>query len=278
MPEMPEVEIIRRGLAGKLVDCQIIDADILLPRLIKWPGIDDFSASVVGRIIKQVNRQGKYLLFVLDNGNNLVFHLRMTGRLCWVAAGAEQDAYRRIVFALDSGDSLVYADTRTLGTVYVLPQEDLWRISGLASLGPEPLSEAFTAEYLSLVLAKKRTKIKSFLLNQKYIGGLGNIYADEALAVAGIHPLRTAETLLPDEVKRLHAAVNQVIAEGIADGGTTFRDYRNGEGKAGHHQERLLVYGRDKKPCQHCGNVIEKIEVGGRGTHFCPHCQVLEGK
>lgn len=278
MPEMPEVEIIRRGLAGKLQGRQIVNDEIFLPRLIKWPEPDAFSAMVVGRTIAGVERRGKYLLLQLDNGNVLVFHLRMTGRLCYVSPEMTPDAYKKIIFHLDNGDCLIYADTRTLGTVYALKQDEIWRISGLSSLGPEPLSKDFTAAHLKSILQKSRSKIKSFLLNQKQISGLGNIYADEALAAAGIHPQRPAAQLTVAESGRLYTAINQVIADGIRDGGTTFRDYRDGNGDKGHHQEHLLVYGRAGQACSACGTAIEKIEVGGRGTHFCPKCQAIKGE
>ncbi len=278
MPEMPEVEIIRRGLKRHLLEKQIVNIEVFLPRLIKWPEADEFKSMVIGRKIIAANRRGKYLLLELDNGNTLVFLLRMTGRLLCVSPDDEQDAYRKIIFHLDDGSLLVYADTRTLGTVYALKPGETWRISGLNNLGPEPLSEEFTESYLAKILKKSSSKLKSFLLNQKYISGLGNIYADEALALAKIHPQRTGAGLTSIEVTSLYRAINEVIAAGIADGGTTFRDYRNGEGGRGHHQEHLHVYGRNGQACLDCGATIVKIEVGGRGTHFCPICQVLEGK
>lgn len=275
MPEMPEVEIIRRGLVGKLSGKQITNVEIFLPRLIKWPSAAVFQAMMIGRTICDMSRRGKYLLLRLDNRNEIIIHLRMTGRLCYVRAGEEKDPYARIVVHLDNGDLLVYADTRTLGTLYGIKEDELWRISGLSAMGPEPLSEEFTIRYLEEVLAKCKGKVKSFLLNQKYIGGLGNIYVDECLHLAGIHPQRSGVGLGSAEIAELHSAINRVIAAGIEDGGTTFRDYRNSEGEKGNHQEHLFVYSRNGLPCRKCGTMIEKIEVGGRGTHFCPQCQRL---
>lgn len=273
MPEMPEVEIIRRSLVDKLKNKQITNVEVLLPRLIKWPSATNFHAMIIGRTIMDMERRGKYLLIRLDNSNSIVIHLRMTGRLCYVLPDMNRDAYTRIVFHLDNGDVLVYADTRTLGTLYALGEDEIWRISGLANMGPEPLSEEFNVEYLQAVLKSSRSKIKSFLLNQKYIGGLGNIYVDECLIIAKIHPERSCNEIKENEVPHLHAAINKVIADGIKDGGTTFRDYRDGNGDKGSHQQNLLAYGRTGMPCLGCGTAIEKIEVGGRGTHFCPHCQ-----
>lgn len=275
MPEMPEVEMIRRSLAPNLENKQIVDMDILLPRQIKWPDTEEFHSMLVGRMIKKMNRRGKYLLLELDNGNLLVIHLRMTGQLLYRENLDTQDGHSRLIFHLSDGSRLVYADTRTLGTIYALKQDEIWRVSGLCSLGPEPLSEDFTPEYLASTLEKCRAVLKSFLLNQKYIGGLGNIYADEALAEACLHPLKRACDVNGQEVQRLYTAINRVIAAGIADGGTTFRDYRDGNGQRGRHQEQLLVYGRTGCPCKRCQSPVQKIQVGGRGTHFCPSCQVL---
>lgn len=273
MPEMPEVEIIRRDLADKVAGRRIMQAIIDLPRLIKWPAAAEFQAVATGKQIERLGRRGKYLLFYLEDSLVLVVHLRMTGRLYYTRSGELADKYTRIIFSLDNGDQLLYADTRTLGTLYLLPQDELWRISGLSTMGPEPLTTEFTLEYLSTGLANRKAKIKALLLNQQFIGGLGNIYVDECLFVAGIHPERIASSLNPDEASKLYDAINQVIAAGIEDGGTTFRDYRNGRGGKGSHQHNLYVYGRTNQPCHRCGNPIQRIEVAGRGTHFCPHCQ-----
>ena len=276
MPEMPEVEIIRRYLDKQVAGKKIMDLDIRLPRMIKWPDTEGFRALVTGRTIRAMNRRGKYLLMELDNGSEVVFHLRMTGRLVYEPTGKTSDSHARVIFHLQGGASLVYGDTRTLGTIHGLKPQELGMLKGLAEMGPEPLSEEFTAEYLYGTSRKRKTAIKSFLLNQKYIGGIGNIYADEALFLAGLHPLRSAQSLSREECGRLWEGVNKVIAAGIEDGGTTFRDYQNGEGGKGSHQEHLYVYSRKGEPCRSCGTPIERITVGGRGTHFCPQCQ--EGK
>ena len=273
MPEMPEVEIIRRYLDTQVAGKKIINLTILLPRMIKWPDVEGFRALVTGRTIKGMNRRGKYLLMELDNASKVVFHLRMTGRLVYEPAGDTNDHHARVIFHLQDGASLVYGDTRTLGTIHGLKPQELGMLKGLAEMGPEPLSAEFTAEYLYQTVNQRKVAIKSFLLNQKYIGGIGNIYADEALFLAGIHPLRPANSLTQTECGKLWESVNKVIADGIADGGTTFRDYQNGEGGKGSHQEHLYVYGRKGEQCRSCGALLERIIVGGRGTHFCPHCQ-----
>ncbi|MBE6092056.1 MAG: DNA-formamidopyrimidine glycosylase [Selenomonas ruminantium] len=273
MPEMPEVEIIRRYLDTQVAGKTIMNLDIRLPRMIKWPDVEGFRALVAGRTIKSMNRRGKYLLMELDNDSKVVFHLRMTGRLVYEPTGETSDHHARVIFHLQDGASLVYGDTRTLGTIHGLKPQELGMLKGLAEMGPEPLSAEFTAEYLDKTAKQRKVAIKSFLLNQKYIGGIGNIYADEALFLAGIHPLRPANSLTQTECGKLWESVNKVIADGIADGGTTFRDYQNGEGGKGSHQEHLYVYGRKGEQCRNCGAVIERITVGGRGTHFCPNCQ-----
>jgi len=273
MPEMPEVEIIRRYLDKQLTGQRIMGVELLLPRQIKWPEPEGYRAMAIGRTIAGMNRRGKYLLMALDNGSELVFHLRMTGRLVYEPDGVNHDSHARLLFQLDGGGLLVYGDTRTLGTLYALSPGERWRIHGLAEMGPEPLTEDFTPAYIQQTAKGRRTAVKSFLLNQKYIGGIGNIYADEALFLAGIHPLRPVGSLSAAECQRLHQSVNTVIAAGIRDGGTTFRDYKNGEGKQGSHQEQLYVYNRQGQPCRRCGTEIEKMTVGGRGTHLCPQCQ-----
>ena len=276
MPEMPEVEIIRRYLDTQVAGKKIIHLTILLPRMIIWPDVEGFRALVTGRTIKGMNRRGKYLLMELDNASKVVFHLRMTGRLVYEPAGETSDHHARVIFHLQDGASLVYGDTRTLGTIHGLKPQELGMLKGLVEMGPEPLSAEFTAEYLYRTASQRKVAIKSFLLNQKYIGGIGNIYADEALFLAKLHPQRKACSLNEEECIRLHEAVNQVIEAGIKDGGTTFRDYRNGAGGKGTHQEHLYVYHRQGQPCRECGVLIEYTKVGGRGTHYCPMCQRIE--
>ena len=273
MPELPEVETIRRSLVDKVVGRRINEVEFLLSRLVKWPSAGEFQAVLTNRTIVNLTRRGKYLLFHLDDQQVMVVHLRMTGRLSYVTPGMEIDKFTRIIFKLDNDDRLIYGDTRTLGTLYLLPPEELWRISGLANMGPEPLSTEFTLIYFTEMLKKRHGNIKAVLLNQKYIGGLGNIYVDESMAIAAIHPERIASSLINDEVEKLFHAINKVIADGITHGGTTFRDYRDGSGKRGSHQHHLAVYGRKAAPCFTCGTLIVWKTVAGRGTHFCPNCQ-----
>jgi formamidopyrimidine-DNA glycosylase len=273
MPEMPEVETICRSLRKHIEGKVIRDVEVRLPRLIKWPSPEDFRAILVGRRINSLERRAKYMLFDVTDGWVLIVHLRMTGRLFFRDIEAPADASAKIIFHFSGGDSMEYSDTRTLGTIYLIREKELSRIYGLSSLGPEPLSPEFTADYMVSALAKRKGKIKSVLLDQCFIGGLGNIYVDESLAHAGIHPERKSNALSESEIERLHEAINHVIEKGICGGGTTLRDYRDGEGNRGTFQEELCVYGRKGLPCPVCGAFIVRTEVAGRGTHYCPQSQ-----
>lgn len=276
MPEMPEVETIRRTLAKNILGKRIEHIDILLPRLIKFPEPDLYMQRLTGQKIVKMRREGKYLGMQMENGIMAIFHLRMTGRLCYFKDGQQEDKYAKIIFYLDNGARLIYSDMRTFGTLYAINDKEREKIKGLYELGREPLAKDFTTEYLLAKLKKSSGKIKMFLLNQKNIAGLGNIYTDEALFLAGINPEQICSAISKEKAEKLHNSINQVISAGINDGGTTFRDYVNGEGIKGKHQNNLFVYGQAKKPCKKCGTIIEKIKVGGRGTCFCPKCQKLK--
>lgn len=274
MPELPEVETIREYLDHVLVGQHIAETRVLLPRQIAYPAVEVFVERLQGAAIRRVLRRGKYLLLELPADLTLVVHLRMTGSLVYEQGDFVPDAHTRVVFSLSSGHALVFRDTRTFGRLYALYPQERSKAKGLVTLGPEPLTPSFTADALAERARRTTLPVKSFLLDQKCVAGLGNIYADEALFVAGLYPLRRASSLTPAEWQRLKEAVEEVLRAGIADGGTTFRDYRNGAGGQGHHQEHLWVYDREGKPCRRCGTPLEKMVVGGRGTHFCPHCQL----
>ena len=278
MPEMPEVEIIRQHLDSRLAGKRIKSVEIMLPRQLKWPAsVEQFSRLCCGPEIEAMERRGKYLLLRLAGEMRIVFHLRMTGSLVYVEAGQEyENAHLRAVFYLEDGSRLCFADIRTFGVIYGLKPGELDMVKGLREMGPEPLSPEFTAEYLEGIARKGKAPIKNLLLDQRKIGGIGNIYADEALFLAHVHPKRLAGSLSHEECQKLWRAVNQVIEAGIRDGGTTFRDYRNGEGGKGSHQEHLYVYHRQGEPCRECGVLIEYTKVAGRGTHYCPMCQRWE--
>lgn len=273
MPEMPEVETIRKDLSKRICGKRIVSAEVLLARQLRAPdSIEKFHALVAGKVINEIGRRGKYLLCDLGDAV-IVIHLGMTGQLYYASKEPADKTHVRVLFRLDFDEYLVFSDIRTFGGVYALKREEIGQITGIRTLGPEPLTDGLTAEYLSSRLAKRKSPIKAFLLDQRQIGGLGNIYADEALFDAGILPTRRCDSLTDVEINKLIRGINRVIADGIRDGGTTFRDYRNGEGGRGDHQNHLFVYSRSGQPCLICTRPIEKCTVGGRGTHYCASCQ-----
>ncbi|MGQ9667139.1 MAG: bifunctional DNA-formamidopyrimidine glycosylase/DNA-(apurinic or apyrimidinic site) lyase, partial [Anaerolineae bacterium] len=214
-------------------------------------------------------RRGKFILFALDDGRWLLAHLRMTGGFCVFPTTTPPHAYVRVIFHLADGRDLWYVDIRKFGRLYLVDSPE----EVLHTLGVEPLGAEFTVERLADILRRRRGHIKPLLLNQSLIAGVGNIYADEALFRAGIHPLRRACELSAEEIQRLHTAVQQVLQEAIDHRGTTLRNYRDANGEEGENQFRLDVYRRQGEPCRRCGTPIERIVVGQRGTHFCPRCQ-----
>jgi formamidopyrimidine-DNA glycosylase len=273
MPELPEVETIRRRLAPVLEGATIERAEIVDPRLTRPidPGV--VAGALVGERIVALERRGKYLLWRLSSGRTLVVHLRMTGSLRHTADGElPQDAYRRATLALDTGAAVGYRDVRRFGT-WELLEEDHLRPYLDARLGPEPLVASFTASRLVSLAAGRTTPVKAFLLDQRRIAGVGNIYADEALWRAQIHPLRPAGELAADEIALLHRALRAVLRKGIEREGSTLRDYVTPDGDGGAMQHEFHAYGRLGEPCDRCGRPIERIVVAGRGTWFCPHCQ-----
>lgn len=273
MPELPEVEQIKRTLAGKVEGARIEQVEVLLDRIIRAPRDPQaFSRLLTGKVIKQLERRGKYLLVQLSDHWTMVVHLRMTGQLLFVEPPVEV-RFARIIFSLSNGHCLCYADNRTLGTIYLLPDQQLHTLAGLAGLGPEPFAEELTPQSLMARAQGRRIAIKSMLLDQRIIAGIGNIYADESLFAAMIHPQRPAGTLTLDEWEKLLLAVREVLSQAIANHGTTFRNYRDGNGETGANQFSLRAYGKAGQPCARCGATMVRITVGGRGTCFCPQCQ-----
>jgi formamidopyrimidine-DNA glycosylase len=272
MPELPEVETIRRSLEPKLLQRTIVGGEIAVPKMILYQTPVDFLARVTGQKIVGLNRRGKYLLIQLSGGLILAIHLRMTGQLTVARADSalENAVYFRL--HLDNGHELRFRDQRKFGKLFLFPEES--PPAPLIRLGPEPLSREFSINILQKRLAGRKLAVKKALLNQDIIAGLGNIYTDEALFLAGIHPARPVDSLTEKEFESLYKAIQQVLSEGIQQRGTTKRDYRDGEGNPGSYQEYLRVYGRKGLPCPKCRNMIVRMNFGGRGTHFCPFCQI----
>ncbi len=275
MPELPEVETIAADLRKQLIGRRFVAATVLWPRTLAAPDIASFNAQLAGCTAIDVGRRGKYLLIALDSGDTLIIHLRMTGRLAVMAEGDPrlEENHVRVRFALADGSFLVFTDARKFGRVWLV--HDVAQVLG--KLGPEPLDGRFTAQQLGERLVARRAAIKALLLDQNIVAGLGNIYADEALHLAGIHPLRPGASLTFEEVGRLHAAIRSVLADSIAQRGTMLRDYRTPYGPDGAYKSRLRVYGQPGRPCPRCATPIERIRVAQRSTHFCPRCQPATG-
>ncbi len=272
MPELPEVETVRRTLEPHLLGRRVREIYIYLERIVKKPEVAEFRRLLVNRTIETVDRRGKYLLLRLEGNYTWVIHLRMTGQLIHTGERLE-DRHLRLAFLLDDGTWLNFIDMRTFGSMYLLPGDRLDEIRGLKTMGPEPLSSDFFPADFHARLSGSSRPVKTVLLDQTVVAGLGNIYADEALFLAGIHPARRASFLSENEAERLYRAVIDVLRQGIKNRGTTFRDYVDGAGKSGSNQFSLSVYNRSGQACLRCGGEIEKIRLGGRGTSFCPRCQ-----
>jgi formamidopyrimidine-DNA glycosylase len=274
MPELPEVEIVRLGLLPAVTGRTI---QSVTP--IDFPGVlGDWSeaeanARLSGRTINGITRRGKYLLFSLDDDNGLIVHLRMTGVLTLDERSSPSPRFHRLTIGLDGDRDLRFADQRKFGRVTPATRETLDALA--RKLGPEPLSSGFTADVLFAAVHTRKAPIKAVLLDQAVIAGLGNIYVDEALFVAGIHPATVSASIAPERVTALHAAIQDVLRAGIQHRGTSFSSFRTAYGDKGSNQDHLAVYGRGKAglPCVRCGAPLVRMSLGGRGTSFCPSCQ-----
>lgn len=270
MPELPEVETVVRGLRAPLIGRTVQAMWYDWPRTLHSPAPDEFAARIVGQTFRSITRRAKYIVCVLDH-DYLLVHLKMTGRLYVTDADSQHDADRWVHFklALDAGRELRFSDSRKFGKIYLTAQLD----SIVGALGPEPLEDAFTLDVFRQRLTQHGKNIKALLLDQTFVAGVGNIYADEALFRARIHPLRRSDTLTDDEIARLYEAVRAALSAGIDYEGASINWYRKPDGTLGESQNHFYVYGRDGQGCLVCGAPIHKIRVTQRGTHFCPHCQ-----
>lgn len=283
MPELPEVETVARDLARLAAGRKILAAHIFRKRNIATPDAATFAASIKGRRIERVRRRAKWLIIELDGGIALLVHLRMTGQLLLMPKREPPDPYVRASFLLDDGRELRFRDVRAFGRLALVAlRKDGEPASSLdphdppllGSHGPEPLERTFTVDLLAGILAHRPGRLKSILLDQRRIAGIGNIYADEALWRARLHPLAAASALRRDEVRRLHRAIVGVLREAVKARGSSIDDYTAPEGD-GRMQERLAVYQRADEPCPSCGTLIRRFVIGGRATHCCPTCQPL---
>lgn len=271
MPELPEVETVRRGLERLVVGKTIEKLDIFYPRMI-LTGADALLHDLPGQLIEAVGRRGKYLLFYLTDGV-LVSHLRMEGKYFFYPQEPQLTKHSHLVFYFEDGSSLVYQDVRKFGTLEFLQETDLPAYFASKKLGPEPTEEDFDLEPFAAALSRSKKPIKPYLLEQTLVAGLGNIYVDEALWRAQLHPARASQSLTSEEIKELRQQIIAVLQLGIEKGGSTIRSYSNAFGENGTMQNYHMVYGKTGQPCPRCGSPIEKIKLSGRGTHLCPHCQ-----
>jgi formamidopyrimidine-DNA glycosylase len=291
MPELPEVETVARDLQRWVAGARITDAEVRWARTIAHPDSPEaFVEQVRGAEISSVGRRAKSVLVNLADGRVMTVALRMTGALIVAEPGTEDDPYARVVFRLADGRELRYRDVRKFGRI------GLWEGGGLRRRtrqrrrtaekrpayrvgdvfrrhGPEPLASSFSSARFAARLKGRSARLKTLLLDQSFVAGVGNIYADEALWRARLHPLRAADTLSPGDVRRLHRAVRAVLRQAIANRGSSFSDYVGADGAPGANAERLYVYRRTGEPCLRCGREIQRIVVGQRSTHFCPRCQ-----
>lgn len=267
MPELPEVETIKNELAPHIIGRQFNDVIVCDAKPVKQPSADEFRRKLTGQSINDLERRGKYLIFHLTSGNALVIHLKMTGSL--LLNPEQTDRYARVIFSLDDGSQLVFTDRRRLGAIWLMENEQ----AVIGKLGPEPLDPEFTIRTLAERLHKRKAPIKAVLLDQAFIAGIGNMYADEALFSARIHPLREADSLSPQEVRSLHQAIVDVLKTAIESKGASIDTYKRPDGRLGTAHDNFRVAHRGGKPCPVCGTTIERIAIRNRGSYFCPKCQ-----
>jgi formamidopyrimidine-DNA glycosylase len=273
VPELPEVETVRRRLEPVLVGRRFERVEIDDPRLTRPEDPVEVAVELTGERVAALERRGKYLIVRFESGRVLLIHLRMTGNLLHAPPGTPADLpHRRAVVSLDDGSDLVYRDVRRFGTWLLVEPEALDPYLA-ERLGSEPLGRTFTTKSLAGRLANRKAPVKAALLDQRTLAGLGNIYVDEALWRARIHPLRPAGELDHAEMRALREGIKRALEAGIKRQGATLRDYRQPDGRAGSMQHEFKVYGRGGEPCDRCGTPIEKMRVGGRGTWYCPACQ-----
>lgn len=273
MPELPEVESVRSGLEQLVVGKVISSIDVYWNRIISEPeNIQRFQSACQGQKIESINRRGKFLLFVLTDFI-LLSHLRMEGKYIIANQSEPLTKHTHVIFHLSNGEDLRYLDVRKFGRMALLKKGQEKKCKALLKLGPEPIASDFLFAPFQQFLQKRTKAIKGVLLDQQVVAGVGNIYADEILFEAGIHPTIPANQLSEEQMLLLHQAILDVMERAVKAGGTTIRSYQNAFGQEGNYQQSLLVYGQVDQPCVSCGTAIQKIKISQRGTHFCPKCQ-----
>ncbi|WP_026584332.1 DNA-formamidopyrimidine glycosylase [Bacillus sp. J33] len=273
MPELPEVETVRRTLQELVVNKTISHVSVFWPKMVKHPDeVSQFQDALAGQTFRDIGRRGKFLILYTDD-YALVSHLRMEGRYGVFSKDEPVEKHTHVIFHFMDGTELRYKDVRKFGTMHLFTKGEELSTLPLAHLGPEPFAEEFTVDELSARLGRTARNIKTALLDQKTIVGLGNIYVDEALFRSRIHPERPANSLSGAEMELLHKEISETLKEAVEKGGSTIRSYVNSQGQIGMFQLELYVYGRKGEECKVCGNTLERIVTGGRGTVYCPTCQ-----
>ncbi|MGB7088253.1 MAG: DNA-formamidopyrimidine glycosylase [Phormidesmis sp.] len=287
MPELPEVETVRRGLNRVSLNQPVRGGEVRLARTIAYPELtEQFLAGIVSSQLAGWHRRGKYLLAELQRldpecqenaipSGWLGVHLRMTGQLLWVYQDDAVQTHCRVRLFFEGGRELRYVDQRTFGRLWLIPPDEPVEtvVTGLQKLGPEPFSPEFSLDYLAASLKGRQRPVKNALLDQRLVAGVGNIYADEALFMSGIRPNVVCDRLGKRRIARLHESIIQVLTTSIEAGGTTFSDFRDVHGTNGNYGGLAWVYGREREPCRTCGHQIARIQLAGRSAHYCPKCQ-----
>lgn len=276
MPELPEVETIKNDLRATVLGRKIVGVYVIDPRLVVYPSLRDFEMGLQGQRIASVDRRAKYLLLRLSSGKILVVQLILTGQLLLVNPDEPRRKSTRLLLDLDNGQQIRLNDSNHLARMNLVEEGELNERLPLGELGPEVISDDFTLEFFRRKLQGTRRQIKALLLDQRVASGIGNIYADESLFAARIHPLRPSNSLSADEIERLHHAIRSIMREAIALRGTTTRAYRDASGRKGGYQEKLKVVARAGKPCPGCPGTVERTWAVGRETYYCPSCQKME--
>jgi formamidopyrimidine-DNA glycosylase len=269
MPELPEVETVKNQLSPHIIGRTITKVTLLWDRMVKGQDPAEFVKRIAGQKILDVTRQGKYLIVHLTSGNKMIIHLKMTGSLILGENNSEPPIYTRAIIHLDDGQNIYFRDPRKFGILNLV--EDTKEIE--AKLGPEPLEADFTLKYFTDGLARRSAPVKSVILDQKFIAGVGNMYADEALVLARIDPRRPANKVKKAEIKRLYDAIHDVLIAGIKFGGASVVTYFHPDGSVGTAHQHFNVAHNQKKECPVCGGPIKRVVVGGRGSYYCPKCQ-----
>lgn len=271
MPELPEVETVRRGLEKLILGKKILSVEVRYPKMIKTD-LDEFQKEVPGQVIEYMGRRGKYLLFYLTD-KVLISHLRMEGKYFYYSDQVPERKHAHVFIQFEDGGMLVYEDVRKFGTMELLAPDLLEAYFVSKKLGPEPREQDFDLQSFQTALAKSKKPIKSHLLDQTLVAGLGNIYVDEVLWRAQVHPARPSHSLTAVEATAIHDQTIAVLGQAVEKGGSTIRTYTNAFGEDGTMQDFHQVYDKAGQACSCCGTIIEKFQLGGRGTHFCPQCQ-----